>query len=1191
MLENLYDLTNPQKSIWLTEQFYKGTSIENITGSVTILQKVDFNALKNAINLFIKKNDSFRLKFVLKNDKIMQYVDNFAEFDIETIMVSSEQNVKKLEKQMCDTLFNVLDSVLFKFKLFKFNNGNGGFIITAHHLVADAWTAGLLVNEIMEYYELLTNNNQVLNEKNLSYVEYINSEQDYLNSEKFKKDKLFWNDTFKCAPEIATIPSVKENLSQKTDCSSSRNEFIIPKETISLINSFCKSQKASIFNFFMAVFAIYISRTSNLDEFVIGTPVLNRGNFKEKQTTGMYINTIPFKISLPSDNSFGQFLSNISVDFLKIFRHQKYPYQYLLEDLRTADNAIPNLYKILLSYQNVRSNKQTSNILYESRWVENSNISDDIDIHLYDMNDTGNLNIAYDYRTCKYSDDDICSIHARILHIVNQILENNEINLKDIEIVTLEEKHKILYEFNNTKVDYQKDKTISQLFEEQVEKTPNNIALVFENQKLTYKELNEKANSLANYLRNKGICRNDIVGIMVNRSLEMIIGIIAVLKSGGCYIPIDPEYPQDRIEYMLQNSEAKMLLTFEKLENKVDFNNKIFIELSNNIYNENYNNLENINNPEDLAYVIYTSGSTGLPKGVMLKHKALSNLTHYCNNYVSYLKNNKYRNIVSVTTISFDIFIFETLISLQKGLKLIIANENEQTIPRLLNNLIEKEKIEIVQMTPSRMQLLVNSAIDIPNLQKINFITLAGEQLPLSLVQKLKLINKNVIIYNGYGPSETTVFSTFTDVTKCSEITIGRPLNNTQIYILDSNKSLCPINIPGEIYISGDGVGLGYINNSDLTNKSFINNLFIENTIMYKTGDLAFYKNTGEIVCLGRTDSQIKIRGLRIELEEIENKILEVSNIRSCVVTKKSNLEGHEFLCAYFIKNGIININNIRNLLKSKLPTYMIPQYFVELEKLPYTPNGKIDKNKLPMPKETLNKEIVLPRNDMDSDIIEILKDLLHISSVSIEDSFFELGGDSLSAINLSTKIYNKFNAQIFVKDILENPIIRDLSDLISSRNEVENSNIITKAKKSEYYPTSAAQKRVYYASLVDGEDSVLYNLTGGLFLNKVPNITKLENCFNFLIQRHESLRTSFDIVNNEVVQQVQEVANYKLDVEQGLLKDKQELFYSFSQPFDLSKAPLFRTKLIKFENNCALLLVDMHHIISDRYFFVDFNK
>lgn len=792
MESNVYNLTNPQKSIWFTEQFYKGTPIENITGCVIVLEKLNFKALQKAINLFVKTNDSFRLKFTMKDDKTFQYLSSFSEFEIENVMVNTDEDIKDIENEMSNTPFEVLDNLLFSFKTFTFPDGHGGFVITAHHLISDAWTAGLVVNEIMDYYEKIINS-QIIDNQNPSYLDYITSEQEYLNSEKFNKDKEFWNEIFKTVPEVATIPSINvENSNSSLSCKARRKQFVIPKETMNLINEFCKQNKASAFNFFMAVLAIYLSRVSSLDDFTIGTPILNRGNFKEKQTTGMYISTIPFRISINHKIPFAEFLSNISADFSKIFRHQKYPYQYLLEDLRKKDSSIPNLYNILLSYQNVRSNKQTSDINYESSWVGNNFISDDIDIHLYDMNDTGDINIAYDYLISKYSIDDICSIHARFLYIINQVLENNDITLNEIEIVTPDEKKKILYDFNNTSADYPRDKTITQLFEEQVEKTPDNIAVVFEDQKLTYRELNERANSLANYLRSQKIGRNDIVGIMVNRSLEMIISVLAVLKSGACYIPIDPEYPQDRIEYMLNNSNAKLLLTFKRLENKVTFDNKLFVELDNELYNSNKDNLININEPDDLAYIIYTSGSTGKPKGVMLKHNNINNFIQGMCNVVDF---NSRKTIVSVTTISFDIFVLESLLPLEKGLKIVIANENEQNDARSFNSLCLENNVNIIQTTPSRFQVLISNSNELNYLEGITDILVGGESFPKMLLEKLQQLTK-ANIYNVYGPTETTVWSTVKNLTDETSITIGKPIANTRCYILDNNKKLLPILTP-----------------------------------------------------------------------------------------------------------------------------------------------------------------------------------------------------------------------------------------------------------------------------------------------------------------------------------------------------------------------------------------------------------
>ena len=915
MEKKLYDLTAPQKSIWLTEQFYKDTNINNVCGVCLSSIPLDYSLFEKAIKIFVQNNESFNIRLTLENGEIKQYFEEYLDFKIDTILVNSDEERVNLENKINSKGFKLLNSPLFKFTIFKYPDGHGGFILNESHLISDSWTTGIVGNEISKIYLNLKNGLKTEKEKELSYSSFINAEQEYKNSEKFKRDKEYWENIFKTIPEIATIPSFSENQNSHS-CAAKRILNNINSKKLDLIKTYITKNKISLYNLFMGVFALYLGRVSNLDEFVIGTPILNRTNFKEKQITGMFINTLPLKFNINHEEKFTEFLSKIAKDSMGLLRHQRYSYNYILEDLRKKDSSLPGLYNILFSYQITKMTENIDLLPYEARWVFNGSISDDLNIHVFEYSDSNNLQIAYDYKINKYSEEEISKIHDRILHIIDQIINNENVLLKEIEIVTEEEKHKILYEFNNTKANYPKDKTISQLFEEQVEKTPDNVALVFEDKKLTYRELNEKANQLANYLRKNNIKKQDIIGIMVNRSLEMIVAILAVLKSGACYIPIDPEYPQDRIEYMLSNSNAKTLLTFKKLKNKINFNNKI--------YSLNKNNLKNINNPNDLAYIIYTSGTTGQPKGVMITHKSLTNLTNYCNNYVEYLKNNIYKAIVSITTISFDIFIFETIISLQKGLKLILANKNEQLIPRLLENLIIKNNIEILQTTPSRMQLLVNNIKDIPSLSNIKYFTLAGEQLQISLVKQIKNIC-TPIIYNGYGPSETTIFSTLTNITNHQTISIGKPLDNTQIYILDSNLNICPIGVPGELYISGDGVGPGYINKLDLTQKSYIKNIFsTSNTTLYKSGDLGFYQTNGEIICLGRSDNQVKIRGLRIELEEIENEILKNKNINNCVVIKK-RINNHDYLCAYYTTSTKIEISSIREYLNKQLPNYMVP--------------------------------------------------------------------------------------------------------------------------------------------------------------------------------------------------------------------------------------------------------------------------
>ena len=1176
MQNNMYDLTTPQKLIWFTEEVFKGTSIGNITGTVIIPNKVNFAVLEQAINFYVEKNDSFRLRFIMQNNQLKQYVEVFNKFHIDIIKVNTNQDLKKVEDEIVSTVFDVFNSLLFKFIMLQFPDGHGGFIINMHHLISDAWSAGLGASEIIKIYTCLLKNESIDVITYPSYIDYINSEQEYMASQRFDKDKTFWVSSFKSVPETTFIPG-SVALKDNSSFIANREQFTISKTLLREINELCKKHKFSIFNFFMSVFAIYIGKVSSLDEFVIGTPILNRSNIKEKHTSGMFVSTVPLKINLGGNIRFAELASTISSKFFNIFKHQKYSYVSLLKELRNKDNTIPNLYNTLISYQNIRSSAQTSEIPYEINWVPSKYISDDIDIHIYDMNDTGNVNIAYDYQISKYSKIDIINIHKRIVNIINQILKNSNIAIDDIEIVTHEEKNKILFDFNNTKQDYSKDKTITELFEEQVKKASNNTALVFENKSMTYSELNKKANSLAHYLRSKGITPNDAIGIMVNRSFEMIIAILAVLKAGGAYVPIDPEYPQDRVQYMLDNSNAKFLLTFKRLAKKINFKNKIFIELSNNFYyEENTQNLPNINTPQDLAYIIYTSGSTGDPKGVMLKHQNINNFICGTTNIIDF---SPYKTIVSITTISFDIFVLETLLPLQKGLKVVIANENEQNDPKLFNNLCIQNNVNMIQTTPSRFQVLISDSNSLDYMKNVTDILVGGETFPDNLLTKLQSIS-GAKIYNMYGPTETTVWSTIKDLTHSNQITIGTPISNTQVYVLDSKQHLLPPYVPGNLYIGGDGLAKGYYMRDDLTKEKFVDNKYIKNNLIYNTGDLVYFNYDGELVHLGRSDFQVKIRGYRIELGEIEKNISLFDGILQNVVVGIDN----KLLVCYYTSNTEINISNLVAFLMNKLPDYMIPVHFQKVEEFPYTPNGKIDRKKLPAPNLEINKKIVPARNSTDKILIELCKQLLDIDSVSITDNFFYLGGDSLTAINLCALIQDKFKISLLARDILEHPIISELSNIIASKLDTRENVNIPIAKKTDFYPLSSAQKRMYLSSTMSGKNSTLYNIPGGIVMYKMPDIAKLETCLNVIISRHEALRTSFEIVDNNIVQKIHNSFDFKLEISKETisLDELKTAFYDFVKPFDLAKAPLFRAKLIKLKENKVALLVDMHHIISD---------
>lgn len=1026
MQKKFYDLTNPQKLIWFTEEFHKGTPIENITGTVIIHKKVDFKLLEQAINIFVEKNDNFRLKFILKNNKIMQYVDNYVPFSVETINISSDSELKKFEKSIATTAFKVLDSYLFIYKLIRFPDGHGGFIINMHHLISDAWSAGLGGSEIIKIYTLLLNNQDISDISYPSYVEYINSECEYLNSEKFNKDKEFWASMFETVPEIASIPSPDYFTRNNLTGNAVRAQFTLPHNLITTINSFCKNNRISIFNFFMAVFSIYIGRTSGLDEFVIGTPILNRSNVKEKRTSGMFINTVPLKISLQKITKFTELASTISSNLFSIFKHQKYPYLSLLEDLRHKDSTIPNLYNILISYQNIRSTAQNSETPFDIQWVPNDYTSDSIDIHIYDMNDTGNITIAYDYQVIKYSTDDISGIHTRILNIINQILENNDIAVNDLEIVTPEEKNQILIDFNKNSLDYDKSKTIKEIFEEQAQAAPSDIAVVMKDEALSYKELNDKANVLANYLLSHDVKKGDIVPVLMNRSIDLIISMIAIIKSGAVYLPISTEYPSERIDYILENSKAKTVITTSSC-NLVHTDKFSTIMLDTFNYSNKLNsNPDTTVAPYDTLYIIYTSGSTGTPKGVRITNQNLNNFVNNFRNYFGGI--NAQDNCLASTNIAFDVSIFEFFTTLLNGATLYLYEEN--TINDIFNycKSIVKNNITLLYIPPNILEEVYN-ILSTYSYVPIKKILIGVEPIGSATMKKYYKFNSDMKIVNAYGPTETTICATANvlaedTIKNYRVIPIGKPLSNLSLFVLDKNLKPVPVATPGELYIAGDNVGKGYLNNKELTDKSFIKLPdYLTTKIAYKTGDLVKWNADGTISFIGRKDNQVKINGHRIELGEIESCIYRYPNIDKSVVT----IDNKNKIIAYFSAEKAINVADLKAFLQRKLPSYFIPNFFVQVDKFKLTANGKVDRKALAKIKLTSPAVYEAPKTDYQKQLASIFENILGIEKISINDNFFEIGGDSLSAIKLQIEAFNN-GLNVSYKDIFTYPTIKLLA-------------------------------------------------------------------------------------------------------------------------------------------------------------------
>ena len=1031
----LYDLTIPQKSIYLTEQYASGTAINLISGNMVFEEKVDSSLIEKALDIYIQTNDSIRIRICMENGKPKQYISPHTPFKLKIINISNRQQLEEYKKRIVNTPFKFLDSDLFSFTLFTFEDGTSELNVTFHHIISDAWTMSLFVKKFMSIYLSLLKGEEIDLTSDYSYLDFINSEKDYLNSPRFQKDRDFWNNFFDSEPELSLISDKKEKF---IDTSAKRKVYSLNNNLYSNIIEFCKKAKCSVYSFFMAIYSLYIARINNSNSSTIGTPVLNRTNFKEKNTVGMYISTIPFNIKIDYDSTFNDFLKNVTSNQMTFFRHQKYPYSVLLEDLKTKYDFSYNLYDIAVSYQNARDDKDSFETKFHTDWFFNGNSSDTLQIHFYDMDDTGILTVFYDYQISKLSENDINNIHSRILNIANQVLENSDILLKDIDIICEEEKDKILNMFNNSVVSHPRDVGVHELIENIASKYPDNIAVTCDSEQITYRELMQKATYIAQNIINNGIKKGDCVSVLLNKKdINLICSLVGILKAGATFLAIYPDYPDERIDYILKNSESKLLITEKDFETKHFETPTLLIE---NIKEVSCINTFPKTEPDDNAYIIYTSGSTGNPKGTMQSHNNLINFVYSFNNYLDNTISPA-DNFLSVTNICFDVSMGEIFTSLIFGCNLHLYKDLNDSSTVELAKYIVDNSITFAYFPPSMLHDIYEELRKYDNIS-LNKMLVGVEPIKVSTLSAYLSLNPNMKIINGYGPSETTICCTMFKFDKnlpSDSITpIGSPIGNSKILICDKMKKLVPIGTVGEIYVQGECVGNGYLNNPEKTAESFD----LKNRI-YKTGDSAKWLPDGSILFVGRNDNQIKFRGYRIDLGEIEATIRKIPGVKNCLVLLNKS-ENNSSLAAFVILDNLkLDEEKFRNILITKLPHYMLPSQFMFLEEFPLNTNGKIDRKQLIASLEKSSvANYVAPRNDFEKTLANIWAKCLGLEKVGIENNFFSIGGDSLGAIKI-VAIASKYGITLSAQSFYKYPTIKLLVKYAIDKKEISNINKI----------------------------------------------------------------------------------------------------------------------------------------------------
>jgi amino acid adenylation domain-containing protein/thioester reductase-like protein len=1010
-----YPLSPAQKRIYVIDQLENIGISYNISNAFKITGTIDREKLANSLTSLVQRHESLRTYFDIRDNNPVQIVAEQLEVPIDYYEIE-EQDLDLILKSYFKP-FDLSKAPLFRIGIIRTSEKERILIFDIHHMIADGTSVNIYIRDLFNFY-----NNKELPPLRLQYKDYAEWINHAIKEGSLEKQKQFWLEQFRDELPVLNLP-LDYNRPQYQSFEGNNLRCVIDGENKNRINTLLTGTKTTLFMLLITVYNILLAKYSNQEDVTIGTPTSGRLNSELFDVTGVFINTLALRNFPSNTKTFRQFLSEVKMNSLNAFENQTYQFEELVEQLALPKDLSRNpLFDVLFVLQDVQDLGKDSGDLKIDLYPLNNNVSK-FDLSLYVNQMTDSLELIFQYCNKLFNHGAIERMAKHYLRILAAACANPDMEISQFELITEQEKNRLLYDFNNTDYDYPKEKTIDELFLYRVRQSIDTVALIFKDNKITYGELNEKANKVARALREAGVGRNSIVGIMTSRSLEMLIGVIGIIKAGGAYLPIDPQYPSDRIEYMLSDSGANLLLI--NLKHDLKFDGKTIDMNAPAISSMNPDNLEAINRASDLLYVIYTSGSTGRPKGVMLEHRSVHNFITGVTRVIDFSAN---KSILCLTTISFDIFVLETIVALAKGLTIVIADEQDQRDPVALASLLTNHGINLLQATPSTIRLLLDYPQCSLGLAGVEAIMIGGEALSQSLVERIKQVT-DAKIYNMYGPTETTVWSTVSQVTDSERITIGKPISNTKIYILNDAK-LQPVGVPGELCIGGDGLARGYLNHDELTREKFVPNPFSDNCLIYKTGDLAKWLPDGNIQFLGRVDHQIKLRGFRIECGEIEEQIIKFPGITETIVTVFKDGNGEDFLCAYFSAVEVIAHDKLREFLGARLPEYMIPACFMQLEKFPLTPNNKVDRKKLPVPaKETNQDRYLPPQTTIENLIAKVWGEVLNNNNISMDDNFFKIGGDSIKAVRVVAML--SLDLAVQVKDIFKYQTIRQLANKV----------------------------------------------------------------------------------------------------------------------------------------------------------------
>lgn len=1175
-------LTLPQQDVYFEQLMFPDDPIYNIGAKISIEGNIVYEILNQAYIKLIDQHDSYRSILNESEEEVTIQIAENHDSVLEYLDFSFSQNADEEANEFMQKRFEVsikLDSkeLLHKFILIKVSESQHYLFSVYHHIITDGWGTSLMFQRLVKNYNEILLFGNVTSEYPFTYKDFVQDDHAYFLSEEYEKDKSYWKQKFEHLPE--QLLEKKGNSDKPNE--SKRKEIIIKRAVYNELEQLSKSQGCTTFHVILGVLYLYFGRKHQNADFTIGLPVLNRGKSSFKKTVGLFMGVSPLRIQFQQDHNFEELIKNIKQQLRQDYRHQRFPLGKLIKELGLFQEN-DRLFNITLSYE--KQNYADHFINTETKVIPLSHHSERVALAIYirEFDQLEDVKIDFDYNVNYFSQEDISMAAVHFETLLLDVINNPVQSLFEYKYITETEKEQLLQGFNQTQFSYREETTLIDAFREQLNNTPDKIVLKDEEKEFTFRELDLYSDKIARYLQKNTNEINPLpVAVLMDRSAYLVAVLLGVLKSGSAYIPLDPSFPEDRLEYIIAHSEVQQIITTRDLSSNWSFNREM-IEVEDILNDEAASEIKLRQVPAaNTAYIIYTSGSTGNPKGVAINHKSLLNFLISMQHKP---KIEKEDYLFSVTTQSFDISILEFFAPLISGASLYIANQELLSDPLLTVAKLDELKPTIIQATPSFYQMLYNAGWKGNKAVKV----LCGGDL-LSETLADKLIETNSELWNMYGPTETTIWSSCKKITQANEASnIGKPIHNTQLYILDDYMQILPVGSVGSIYIGGDGLAQGYLKNQELTDEKFIQSPFNPNKKIYNTGDLGKWNAKGEIEFLGRNDNQVKIRGYRIELGEIETKLNQIENLKGCVVVAQKNSNQEALLIAYVIAEmQDFDPRFIIHSLREELPEYMIPHTILRVDEFPLTPNKKVDRKALSMCEIVVANNTdshVEPTTQIQIKLHGYYKEILGIESgLSITDNFFALGGHSLNAVKLINRVHEQLHYKITLKDVFHYPDIESLSEYLEKK-ETDQDITIMVAAESLYYPITPSQYHIWLASQQD-EKSIAYNMSAVFKIKGEIDKTVLDRVFVEIQKKHETLRTNFIEVEGIPYQKIFSEEEAAITAHEFFAEEDQiakTLEEYSNKVFDLEKEPLLRVALFRQNNGDSYLVFVTHHIVMD---------